>query len=230
MRVAIFSDVHGNVRALEAVLADIRARGPFDQVINGGDLAFGGPRPREAMALLRQRRFPTVIGNTDEWVAGLAGGPGAVVEWTRRELTPEDLETLRRLPWSYRIEPPGGPSLVVVHATPSSTTESIQPDAPDEVLAQAMQQARAHALVYGHIHRAYVREVSGGLVVNTGSVGLPFDGDPRPSWAILSLGDGRWSAEIVRVAYDQEAAARELLTSDHPDAETFAKRVRSGRP
>jgi putative phosphoesterase len=229
MRVAIFSDVHGNVRALEAVLAEIRARGPFDQVVNGGDLAFGGPRPRETMALLRLRRYPTVIGNTDEWVAGLAGGPGAVVEWTRRELSPEDLEALRRLPWSHRIEPPGGPSLVVVHATPSSTNDSIQPDAPDEVLAQAMQQARAQALVYGHIHRAYVREISGGLVVNTGSVGFPFDGDPRPSWAILSMHDGRWSAEIVRVAYDQEAAARELLTSDHPDAETFAKRVRSGR-
>ena len=71
MRVAIFSDVHGNLLALEAVLAEIGARGPFDQIINAGDLAFGGPRPREALDLLMQRSYPTIMGNTDVWVAGI---------------------------------------------------------------------------------------------------------------------------------------------------------------
>ncbi len=237
MRIAVLSDVHGNVKALEAVLANLRARGPFDRVINAGDLVFGGPRPREAIALLMAQGYPTVVGNTDEWVAGLAGGPGVlaepvqrVVEWTRRTLSPEHLEFLRRLPMSYRVEPPGGPPLVTVHATPANTTDAVMPDAPEEVVTQAMEQAQTRALVYGHIHRAYVREVAGGLIVNTGSVGFPFDGDPRPAWAIFSLRDSRWSAEIIRVAYDQEAVAQDLLASDHPDAETFARRVRTGRP
>ncbi len=228
MRIAVFSDVHGNLAALAAVLEEVRARGPFDQVINAGDLVFGGPRPREVMALLLEEAYPTVVGNTDEWVAGLAGGPGATVEWTRRLLLPEHLHYLRGLPRSYRVEPPAGPPLVVVHATPRSTTESIMPDAPPAVLAGALEEARARTLAYGHIHRPYVRAVDRGLVVNVGSVGFPFDGDPRPAWAVFTLRDGRWTAEIARVAYDQEAVARDLLESDHPDATTFARRVRTG--
>ncbi len=229
MRVAIFSDVHGNLAALEAVLAGLRASGPFDRVINAGDLAFGGPRPREAVTLLMAQAYPTIVGNTDQWVAGLAGGPGPVVEWTRRRLGPGQVEYLRRLPMSHRVEPRGGPPLVVVHATPVSTTDNIAPDAPEEVVRQAFEQARARTLVYGHIHRAYVREAAGGLIVNVGSVGFPFDGDPRPSWGIFTLRDGRWSAEIIRVAYDCEAAAQDLLASDHPDAAAFAGRIRTGR-
>jgi predicted phosphodiesterase len=228
MRIAIFSDVHGNARALEAVLDEVRARGPFDRVINAGDLVFGGPRPRETMALLLERGYPAVVGNTDEWVAGIAGGPGAVVEWTRRHLLPEHLALLRGLPRARRVEPPGGPPLVVVHATPESTTESVMPDAPAGTLVRMLEQAQARALAYGHVHRAYVREVEGGLVVNAGSVGFPFDGDPRPAWAIATLSGGRWSAEVVRVAYDREAVARDLLESDHPDAAAWARRVRTG--
>ena len=85
MRVAVFSDVHGNVRALEAVLAELGARGPFDHVINGGDLAYGGPRPREAIDLLMQRAYPAVLGNTDVWIAGIEPGGGSVVAWARRQ-------------------------------------------------------------------------------------------------------------------------------------------------
>lgn len=229
MRVAIFSDVHGNVRALEAVLADLRARGPFDRVINAGDLAFGGPRPREAMTLLMAQAYPTIVGNTDQWVAGLAGGPSPLVEWARRQLGPQHMEYLRRLPMAHRVEPQGGPPLVVVHATPVSTTDNIAPDAPEEVVRQAFEHARTRTLVYGHIHRAYARETAGGLIINVGSVGFPFDGDPRPSWGIFTLRDGRWRAEIIRVVYDREAAAQDLLASDHPDGATFAARVRAGR-
>jgi len=232
MRVAIISDIHGNVRALEGVLADLRARGPFDETVNGGDLVFGGPRPREVMDLLRAQGYPTIVGNTDQWVTGAAEAPEPVrpvTEWARRRLGNDDLAYLRRLPMSHRIEPPHGPTLVVVHATPASTTDSVNPDAPPEALTRMLEQAETRALVYGHIHRPYVREVPAGLVVNVGSVGLPFDGVPRPSWAILTLADGRWHAEIVRVTYDIEAVAADLLASDHPLAETFAHRVRAAR-
>ena len=228
MRVAVFSDVHGNVRALEAVLAELGTRGPFDHVINGGDLAYGGPRPREAMDLLIQRAYPTVLGNTDVWIAGIEPGGGGVVAWARRQLAPSHEAYLRRLPTSHRIEVPGAPPLVVVHATPTSLSDLLDPDAPSEVVAQMFQQARTRTLVYGHIHRAYVRDVADGLVVNTGSVGFPFDGTPRPSFAILELEGGRWRAEIVRVAYDHEAVARELTAGTHPEGRTFARRILTG--
>jgi len=229
MRVAIFSDVHGNLRALEAVLAEIRARGPFDQIINAGDLAFGGPRPREAVDLLMQGTYPTLMGNTDMWVAGIEHSGSEVVAWARRRLEPQHEEFLARLPRSYRIEPPAGPPLVVVHATPTSLSDVLDPQAAPDIVRRMFAEAETKTLVYGHIHRAYVREVAGGLVVNSGSVGFPFDGNPQPSFAILELQSGRWTGEIVRTAYDPEAVARDLLASDHPEADAFARRVRSGR-
>lgn len=230
MRIAILSDVHGNAAALEAVLADIRARGPFDRILNGGDSAFGGPRPREAVERLIEAGHPAVIGNTDEMVAASPEGAiGAVAAWARTRLTPEHVEWLRALPRAHRVEPAGGPPLVLVHATPWSTGDMIDPASPAETVRRAFEQAGTLALVYGHIHRAYVREVAGGLIVNTGSVGFPFDGDPRPAWAILTLSGGAWRAESVRTEYDRETAARDLLASDHPDAGTFARRIRTGR-
>jgi predicted phosphodiesterase len=230
MRVAIFSDVHGNAAALDAVLAEIRERGPFDRILNGGDLALGGPRPREAVERLIEAGYPTVIGNTDEMVAASPeGAAGAVAAWARTRLTPEQVDWLRALPRSQRVQPQGGPSLVLVHATPWSTTDLIDAASPAATVARAFEQADTRALVYGHIHRAYVREAAGGLIVNTGSVGFPFDGDPRAAWAILTLADGAWRAEIVRTQFDREAVARDLLTSDHPDAAAFARRVRTGR-
>jgi predicted phosphodiesterase len=229
VRVAVLSDVHGNLTALRAVLADIDARGPFDVIVNAGDLACGGPRPREAVDLLASRGFPTVVGNTDEWVAGAPGGPEALVAWTRSRLRPEQLQYLRGLPRAHRVEPPDGPPLVVVHATPTSTTDVVEPDAPPDLVARLFDEAGARTLVYGHIHRAYVREVAGGLLVNAGSVGFPFDGLPHAAWAALWTEDGRWRAEIRRVLYDWEAVAAELESGDHPEGATFARRVRTGR-
>ncbi len=228
MRVAVFSDVHGNVRALEAVLAEIKARGPFDAVVNGGDLVYGGPRPREAIDLLMQGGYPTVLGNTDVWIAGMEPGGGETVAWARRQLEPRHEAFIRRLPRAHRIEPPGAPPLVVVHATPTSLSDMLVPDAPEDVVAEMFEQARTRALVYGHIHKAYVREVAGGVVVNAGAVGFPFDGIAKPAFAILHLDAGRWRAENVRVTYDHEAVANELTASTHPEGRTFARRVLSG--
>ena len=230
MRVAIISDVHGNAAALEAVLSDMRARGPFDQTLYGGDFGFGGPRPREAVERLIEGGYPSVIGNTDEMVAASPeGAVGAVAAWARTRLTPEQVDWLRALPRLQRLEPPGGPPLVLVHATPWSTTDIIEPASPAATVARAFEQAASRVLVYGHIHRPYIREAAGGLIVNAGSAGFPFDGDVRPAWAILALERGSWRAEIVRTDYDREAAAQDLLTSDHPDAEAFARRIRTGR-
>jgi putative phosphoesterase len=228
MRVAVLSDVHGNLAALEAVLAALDARGPYDAIVNAGDLVFGGPRPREALDLLMQRNYPTILGNTDVWIAGMEPGGGSVVAWARRQLGKEHEDYLRGLPRRHRIEQSGAPPLVIVHATPTSLSDLLDPLAPPAVVARMFEQAQARALVYGHIHKAYVREVAGGLVVNAGSVGFPFDGIPKPAFAILTCEHGRWRGENVRVEYDREAVARDLTTVGHPEGEAFARRVLSG--
>jgi predicted phosphodiesterase len=228
MRVAVFSDVHGNLAALQAALAELDARGPYDEIVNAGDLVFGGPRPREALDLLMQRGHPTILGNTDVWIAGMEPGGGSVVAWARKHLEPRHEEYLRRLPRAHRVERDGVPPLVIVHATPASLSDVLDPAAPPAVVAGMFEQARTRALVYGHIHKAYVREVAGGLVVNTGSVGFPFDGIPKASFAILTLEDGRWRGENVRVEYDREAVARDFASVRHPEGQVFARRVLSG--
>ncbi len=204
MRVAVFSDVHGNVRALEAVLAEIEARGPFEAVVNGGDLVYGGPRPREALELLMRGGYPTVLGNTDVWIAGMEPGGGATVAWARRQLEPQHEAFIRGLPRTHRIEPPGGPPLLVVHATPTSLSDLIAPDAPEEMVAKVFEQARARTVVYGHIHKACVRDGGGGLIVTTGAVAFPFDGIPTTSVAILCLDAGRWHGETVAGGYSAQ--------------------------
>ena len=238
MRIAIISDVHGNVRALEAVLAEVRARGPFDQILNGGDLAdFGAaPVPREAMARLRAEGFPAIIGNTDQWVAGLTAPPGPVLamrDWTRGQLTEDDVAFLRALPMSRRVEPPDGPPLVLVHATPTSTTDSVNPDAPSEALTGMLRDARTETLAYGHIHRPVaVRGGAGrhGRQRRQRRVPVRRRAAPRCDDLLHARRRGfRWHREIVRVSYDTEAVAQELAASDHPAGAVFAERVRTGR-
>ena len=117
-------------------LTEIETRGPFDLTINAGDLVFGGPRPREAMDLLMQRAYPTIMGNTDEWIAGIEQSRSHVVAWARGRLESRHEQFLRRLLPSYRIEPPGGPPLVAVHATPTSVSDVLDPEAPPNVVAR----------------------------------------------------------------------------------------------
>lgn len=223
MRVAVFADVHGNAQALEAVLDDIARHGP-DHVVFGGDLAFGGPQPQVCVDRVRAMGIPAVRGNTDEWF-GDRGGPGDPIStWTRRRLSAEARRWLGALPVEYRLD-----DLVVVHATPWSTSDLV-PAHADPVLQQRMLDAAgARAVVYGHIHIAWIgHPPGGGLLVNTGSVGFPFDGDPRASYALLERGAEGWTATTRRVAYDVEAAAR-AFPPDHPDPHTWAARMRTGR-
>ncbi|MBI4279211.1 MAG: metallophosphoesterase family protein [Armatimonadetes bacterium] len=231
MRVAIVSDMHGNLRALEAVLAGVAQDGA-DAVVVAGDLAMGGPQPAECVARVRGLNCPVIRGNTDEWI-GRGAGPTAaiqpVVDWARMRLSAEDIACLGSLPMDHRIRDAGG-DLVVVHATPWSVEERLDPDAPEEEAERALDAVGARVLVYGHIHIAYRRDVGGRLVVNVGSVGFPFDGDPRASYGLFTLHGGRWEAVLRRVEYDREAVAQDLLASDHPAKEAWAKRVRLARP
>ena len=236
MSLAIVSDVHGNLPALEAVVADIGRRG-VGRVLHGGDLALGGCRPAEVIDLVRELGWAGVVGNTDEllWrpdrraeqerqapalrtllrVLFEAWGPA-----TRGLLGNERLAWLRRLPVEHRED-----DLVLLHASPGDLWRAPLPNADDSDLVATYAACQARTVVYGHIHRPYVRRVPALTVANSGSVGSPFDGDPRASYLVCTPG----GPEVVRVEYDVEREASLLLGSGYPDALRIAETRRRGR-
>jgi predicted phosphodiesterase len=224
VKVAVFSDIHGNRVALDAVLAEVARLAP-DHTICGGDLAFGGPAPEAAAERVRELGVPCVRGNTDEWLGPDApGAADPVTAWTRGSLSEASRRYLAGLPFEHRLE-----DLVVVHATPWSVSEVVPTHADAVILRRMLGEARAAAVVYGHIHLGWIGRVSGGgLVVNAGSVGFPFDGDPRASFAVLTRGPSGWTVELHRVAYDVERAVRGF-PPDHPQPAAWAARMRTGR-
>ncbi len=224
MKVAVFSDVHGNAVALEAVLADIGSQDP-QAVIYAGDLALGGPDPEACVGRVRSMGIPCVRGNTDEFFAeGRRAPDDPLAEWTRRRLMPASRAWLAGLPFEHRTD-----DLLVVHATPWSITDVVPKNAGAELLRRVFTEGRAAAVVYGHIHQGWIGEVPGArLVVNTGSVGAPFDGDPRASYAVLERARSGWTARLHRVAYDVERTVA-AFAPDHPAREQWATMLRTGR-
>lgn len=237
MRLAVVSDVHGNLTALDAVVADIDQRG-VDAVVHGGDLALAGVQGPEVVDRIRELGWPGVVGNVDELLwrpeqheAQLRAAPrladllgllfGEYAPATREALGEGRLAWLRELPEQRRDG-----DLVVLHASPGDLWRAPMPDADDAELHSAYGSLGARLVVYGHIHRPFVRDVGPGLTVaNSGSAGSPFDGDPRPSYLLVEDG----SAEVVRVDYDVEREVELVLSSGYPDAERIAAMRRGGR-
>jgi putative phosphoesterase len=221
--IAVISDIHGNLWALEAVLAELDRLGP-EAVVVGGDLAWGGPRPAECVALLRRRGYPAIRGNTDEWITQKPAKVTDASSWCAARLSDDDRRFVAGLPFLWRRQADGG-DLVVVHATPWSIGDVVREGAPAATVARVFSEASAAAVVFGHIHTPFIRDEPGRLLVNSGSVGLPFDGDWRASFALMDLAGGRWTAQIRRLPYDREAALAAGRTSDNPDAQRWTKRV-----
>lgn len=218
MKLAIIADIHGNLVALEAVVADLERLRP-DLVAHGGDLAFRGPRPAECIDRIRELGWPGVIGNMDRALETHAQQPN--VGWATERLGPERNDWLQGLPMEWRHEN----QVALVHAVPGDLWQAIFPETDDGDLRAIYGPLGAGIAVYCHIHRPFVRSIGDLTVANTGSVGLPFDGDPRASYLLVE--DGR--PETRRVAYDVERAAAEVLASDLPGAEAVADIYRTGR-
>ena len=218
MKVAIVSDVHGNLVALEAVLADLEHVRP-DLVVHGGDLAFNGPRPAECVDRIRELGWSGVIGNMDRALATHRHEPR--VEWAAQRLGPERTGWLQAMPMEWRDEN----DVALVHAVPGDLWKGIQPDTDDGELRAIYGPLGARIAVYGHIHRPYVRPIGDLTVANTGSVALPMDGVTRASYLVID--EGR--PVIRRVDHDVERSVADLLASGMPDAELVANLYRSAR-
>ena len=246
MRIALLSDVHANLPALEAVLAAIAGEDRPDAIYHLGDLVGYAPWPNETVALLRKHGIPGVSGNYDSTVAADYKHCGCRYEdprqeelshlsydWTRRHVSPETKRRLGDLPFRIDVKPLGGhapgPTVVLVHGTPTLNTVYWEQDRPDSFCVKMAQHAGAKAgdvIGFGHTHKPWHRVVEGIHFVNTGSVGRPKDGDWRAGYVLLDVGAGEPRVELVRVEYDVERAARAILDSDLPH--DFAEYLRSG--
>jgi putative phosphoesterase len=219
MKVAILSDVHGNLVALEAVLADLERERP-DLVAHGGDLAFRGPRPAECVDRVRELGWPGVIGNMDRALETHAHH--AEIAWTRVRVGEERNAWLQALPMDWHHEDGIG----LVHAVPGDLWQAVPPDADDGELRAIYGPLGEPVAVYCHVHRAYARTIGDLTVANCGSVGLPYDGDARASYLVVTDG----AVEHRRVAYDVERAAAEALASGMPEAESVVHTYRTAAP
>jgi predicted phosphodiesterase len=235
VRVAIVSDVHGNLTAFEAVLADVERQAP-DLVLHGGDLALMGAQPAEVVDRVRELGWAGVVGNTDEVLwrpqelarqEELAPKMTALLSLIFHQYAPATAELLgqervawlRGLPAQQSLE-----GLVLVHAAPTDLWRAPLPDAADDELRAVYEPLDAGTAVYGHIHRPYTRALTDLTVANSGSVGMPWDEDPRASYLLIE--DGR--PRVVRVQYDVEREAALLLDSGYPDAPRLAEMRRRG--
>lgn len=211
MRVAALFDVHGNLPALEAVLAEVEGEG-VDAIVVGGDIAAGPPQPREVVE--RVRALPgahCIRGNADRLRdAEFAGDEG--LGWLLGRLDDEQVEWLVSLPFSVVLD-----DTLYVHATPQDDTTVITERSTDEKLAELLRDVEQRRVVAGHTHMQLERRVGEKLFVNPGSVGWPYEGVPGARWAILGEG-----VELRRTEYDRERAAELIRRSGHPRAEEIA--------
>lgn len=223
MKIAVLSDVHGNVPALEAVLDDVDRWGA-DRIIVNGDLINRGPCSLECLRLLDDRRIPVlrIKGNHECFVVDSADRPMDPGEplydfycfgyWTAYRLGPAEVDRIRGWGEHLDLNDPKGGSLHITHGSREGNRSGIHPETPDGQLLRKLGDPR-DLFVASHTHKPLLRRFRGTLVVNTGSVGQPFDGDPRSAYARIECNDGQWQARIARVPFDRQRALRDFETS-----------------
>lgn len=235
VRIAVVSDIHANLTALDAVIADLRSVGA-DLVVHGGDLMAGGARPAAVIDRIREMNWPGVYGNTDEMLWMPHRVPETLpspqlhrirdllltrtIPATLAAIGDQRLAWLRSLPrrWSDH-------GLTVVHAAPDDVWPITPVNASDEELDRIYGVLGTPRVVYGHIHQPFVRRLSTFTIANSGAVSQSYDGDRRAAYAVVD-GD---RVTIRRVEYDVDEEIRLLRTSDDPFAESTAETLRTGK-
>lgn len=238
MKVAFISDIHGNAMALDAVLEDIEKQG-IDKIYVLGDICYRGPEPKRSLDLVRSLHTEVIKGNADEWVVrGVREGevPEKALElmnlerhWIFEQLEPSDIDYLNSLPaqLNFSIE---GVGISAFHATPTSLFDIVLPNADDnEIESSLMHAQEAQVYVYAHIHKPYIRYLNGKVIMNIGSVGLPFDGLTKASYGLVEIEDGHLKTSIRRVSYELERVAALYHEVNYPNAEMMSKVIMTAK-
>jgi putative phosphoesterase len=245
MKIAVLADIHGNSVALHAALEDLARQGNVDHIVVAGDFFAPGSDTTAILGALRQLPHARFLrGNADRYlldksyttVYGAEGWQGLLRQafhWTAERLSQAEWDFLASLPFSQVIGAEGR-QLLFVHGSPRSDEEGLTFETTAAELEWMGLDPQVDLLCCGHTHLPMDRIIGGVRVVNVGSVGLPFDGDSRASYAIISNLEAATVAnirvELRRVAYDTEQAAQRLFVTKHPAAELGAYNVQNGRP
>jgi len=225
MRIGIISDVHGNYEALKAVLRELKREG-IDRVINSGDNVGYSAFPNECIELLKTEGIEAVMGNYDEAVAfsrpicGCGYKDPEVAQighlsltWTQKNTSDKTKEYLASLPKHLEFESPLG-KIFALHGGLENLTQWITEKDAD-LLKDIASKTEARLVIMGHTHRPFVKEMAETVFVNPGSVGRPFDGDPRASFAIVEIAD-TFNIQIKRIEYDLEKNIHALINAGLP--------------
>jgi putative phosphoesterase len=239
MLIAFISDMHGNLPALEAAIDAAEKQG-VDAIYCAGDMTGYGPFPDDVCRVLMDRNIPAIIGNYDGKVVAVAekGSAAAagmkrkkrkILLWTAAHVSRRSKAYLSGLPESIDMQLPSGHELLVVHGSPLSADDAIYPSITKEGLIAKLNGLHPDVLICGHTHIPFARHIGTTLVVNCGSAGHPVDGDPRLSYALVSVEKGALPhGQIIRADYDRERTIAKLKKSSLPKGlqKDFAKGIK----
>lgn len=253
IRIAFLADIHGNLPALEAVLTDLQHMAP-DAVYLLGDQINRAPWNNEVMDQLVDRSWPMILGN-HEWVIARLGTPDnrppftdrtqfPTLWWTADQLKPHHMQTVRSLPAELHLDFPDAPPLRLIHGKPGNSFVGYLPEAGDEQLADELQDVPDPILVVAHTHRPMIRTIprrtAGAAsaqwqLFNGGSVGMPYNGDPRAQYLLLDARNGQWQPTLRGVEYDHSGLAEAFRASGMvdavgPSAELHLRTALTGHP
>ena len=225
MRLAIIADIHGNIHALEAVLADIHKQG-VDEIIANGDFVNRAPNNVAVLELLHKEKCILVLGNHDDLVCKWAQKHSSLAQgwfedsfWTSTAWVAEKLlesnwlKLLKNLPMQHTIKRNGKISLRITHGSPRHYREGYGRLLADEDMKEIVKAYPADIYIGSHTHRPMHRYWKNYLFLNTGAVGMPFNGDPRAQYLLMSLEKNKWQVDFRAVEYDQEAALESYHTT-----------------
>ncbi len=235
MRLGLIADIHGNLPALDAVIEELRDEG-LDETLCLGDVAVG-PQPAESLERLQELGCPVVMGNWDSYF--VSGFPEQqsdfsrklveMGEWWAGQLSPAHREYIQSFEESLERPLDDGKRLLAFHGSPRSFDDFIYATTPDEELEQMLDGEHAPLMAGGHTHFAMIRRHQGALLVNPGSVGLPFAGpapvmriNPWAEYGILEVENGRLSVELRRTGFDVDALLELIRKSGMPHAKWWA--------